>query len=101
MISKSEIASRLSTTETYSSSSSRRRGKHKMYIGMAPGVGKTYRMLAEAHDLKEQGIDVVIGLLETHGRVETSEQALGLEVVPRKAIVHGGVTLSEMDSTLR
>jgi two-component system sensor histidine kinase KdpD len=69
-----------------------------MYIGMAPGVGKTYRMLAEAHDLKEQGIDVVIGVLETHGRAETAQQALGLEVVPRKAIIHGGVTLGEMDT---
>ena len=98
MITKSEIASRLSTTQTYSLISTRRRGKHKMYIGMAPGVGKTYRMLAEAHDLKEQGIDVVIGILETHGRAETAEQALGLEVVPRKAIIHGGVTLSEMDT---
>jgi len=98
MINKSDLASRLSISEKYSMLSSRRRGKHKMYIGMAPGVGKTYRMLAEAHDLKEEGIDVVIGLLETHGRAETAEQAVGLEVVPRKAIVHGGVTLSEMDT---
>ncbi len=75
-----------------------RRGKHKMYIGMAPGVGKTYRMLQEGHDLKEEGIDVVIGLLETHGRAETAEEAVGLEVVPRKAIVHGGVTLWEMNT---
>lgn len=98
MINKSEIASRLSTTQTYSSFSARRRGKHKMYIGMAPGVGKTYRMLAEAHDLKEQGIDVVIGVLETHGRAETAEQAIGLEVVPKKAIIRSGVTLWEMDT---
>ncbi|MDP8963823.1 MAG: universal stress protein [Cyanobacteriota bacterium] len=98
MISQSEITSRLSTTQTYSSPSSRRRGKHKMYIGMAPGVGKTYRMLEEAHDLKEQGIDVVIGVLETHGRAETAQKALGLEVVPKKAIVHGGVMLGEMDT---
>src|ERR687886_1561707 len=98
MITKSDIAGRLSTTETYSMLSSRRRGKHKMYIGMAPGVGKTYRMLEEAHDLKEEGIDVVIGLLETHGREETAEKAIGLEVVPRQAIVRGGVTLCEMDT---
>jgi len=76
----------------------RRRGKHKMYIGMAPGVGKTYRMLQEAQELKEEGIDVVVGLLETHGREETAEQAVGLEVIPRKAIVHTGVTLGEMDT---
>ena len=75
-----------------------RRGKHKIYIGMAPGVGKTYRMLQEAHDLKEEGIDVVIGLLETHGRAETAEEAVGLEVVPKKAIVRGSVTLGEMDT---
>lgn len=98
MLNQSDIASRLSTSERYSTLSSRRRGRHKMYIGMAPGVGKTYRMLAEAHDLKEEGIDVVIGLLETHGRAETAEQAVGLEVVPKKAIVHGGVTLGEMDT---
>jgi two-component system sensor histidine kinase KdpD len=98
MITKSEIASRLSTTGSYSSLSSRRRGKHKMYIGMAPGVGKSYRMLEEAHNLKEQGIDVLIGLLETHGRAETAQKALGLEVIPKKAIVHGGVTLGEMDT---
>ena len=98
MIDKNEIASRLSNTNSHPLLFSRRRGKHKMYIGMAPGVGKTYRMLAEAHDLKEQGIDVVIGVLETHGRAETIQQAIGLEVVPRKAIIHGGVTLSEMDT---
>lgn len=98
MINKSEIASHLNNTNTHPLLFSRRRGKHKMYIGMAPGVGKTYRMLAEAHDLKEQGIDVVIGVLETHGRAETIEQAIGLEVVPKKAIIHGGVTLAEMDT---
>ena len=71
--------------------SKQRRSKHKMFIGMAPGVGKTYRMLEEAHELKEEGIDVVIGLLETHGREETAEQALGLEVVPKEAIIHNGI----------
>jgi two-component system, OmpR family, sensor histidine kinase KdpD len=62
-----------------------RRGKHKVFIGMAPGVGKTYRMLDEAHQLKQEGIDVVIGLLETHGREETAHKAIGLEVIPRKS----------------
>lgn len=98
MINKNEIASHLNNTNPQPLLFSRRRGKHKMFIGMAPGVGKTYRMLAEAHDLKEQGIDVVIGVLETHGRAETIEQAIGLEVVPKKAIIHGGVTLAEMDT---
>ncbi|MEW6494310.1 MAG: sensor histidine kinase KdpD [Cyanobacteriota bacterium] len=98
MIHKSEIADQLSSTEPHYTLSPRRRGKHKMFIGMAPGVGKTYRMLEEAHQLKEEGIDVVIGLLETHGREETAQKAVGLEVIPNKPIVHGGVTLGEMDT---
>lgn len=75
-----------------------RRGRHKIFIGMAPGVGKTYKMLEEAQDLKEQGIDVVIGLLEPHGRQETAEQAVGLEIMPKKAIAKESLTLSEMDT---
>jgi two-component system sensor histidine kinase KdpD len=75
-----------------------RRGKHKIFIGMAPGVGKTYKMLEEAHQLKQDGIDVVIGMLETHGRKETAMKADGLEVVKRKAIIHQNVTLQEMDT---
>jgi two-component system sensor histidine kinase KdpD len=54
-----------------------RRGRHKIFIGMAPGVGKTYKMLEEGHSLRKQGTDVVIGLLETHGRKETAEKAEG------------------------
>lgn len=77
---------------------SARRGKHKIFIGMAPGVGKSYRMLEEAHALKQEGIDVVIGLLETHGRKETAKKAEGLELVPRKQIPRGGLTLTEMDT---
>jgi two-component system sensor histidine kinase KdpD len=75
-----------------------KRGKHKIFIGMAPGVGKTYRMLEEGHALKQEGIDVVIGLLETHGRKETSQKAEGLEIIPRKQISRGGLTLTEMDT---
>jgi len=75
-----------------------RRGKHKIFIGMAPGVGKTYRMLEEGTALKQEGIDVVIGLLETHGRKETAEKAAGLENIPRKEISRGGLTLTEMDT---
>jgi two-component system, OmpR family, sensor histidine kinase KdpD len=75
-----------------------RRGRHKIFIGMAPGVGKTYKMLEEAHQLKREGIDVVIGLLETHGRKETAERAIGLEMIPRQAITQAGVTLQEMDT---
>lgn len=75
-----------------------RRGKHKIFIGMAPGVGKTYRMLEEAHALKHEGIDVVVGLLETHGRKDTGEKAEGLEIIPRKQILRGELTLTEMDT---
>ncbi|MDF5720409.1 MAG: universal stress protein [Rhizonema sp. PD37] len=75
-----------------------RRGKHKIFIGMAPGVGKTYRMLEDAHALKQQGIDVIIGLLETHGRKETKQKAEGLEIVPRLSIPSGGLMLTEMDT---
>ncbi|KOP27566.1 histidine kinase [Hapalosiphon sp. MRB220] len=75
-----------------------RRGKHKIFIGMAPGVGKTYRMLEEGHALKEEGIDVVVGLLETHGRKETAQMAEGLEILPRKQIPRGNLMLTEMDT---
>ncbi len=98
MIHKSEIAEQPSSVEPHYTPSHRRRGKHKMFIGMAPGVGKTYRMLEEAHQLKEEGIDVVMGFLETHGREETADKAVGLEVIPKKLIVHGGITLGEMDT---
>ncbi|HCF28684.1 MAG TPA: histidine kinase [Cyanobacteria bacterium UBA11049] len=75
-----------------------KRGKHKIFIGMAPGVGKTFRMLEEAHALKREGIDVVIGLLETHGRKQTAQKAQGLEIIPRKQIVRGAAELTEMDT---
>jgi two-component system, OmpR family, sensor histidine kinase KdpD len=76
-----------------------RRGKHKIFIGMSPGVGKTYRMLEEGHRLRAEGIDVVIGLLETHNRAETKAKAVGLEQVPRQQITWQDVTLTEMDVT--
>ena len=75
-----------------------RRGKHKIFIGMAPGVGKTFRMLEEGHRLKSEGIDVVIGLLETHGRKETAAKAEGLEIVPKKQMLRGEKMLAEMDT---
>jgi two-component system sensor histidine kinase KdpD len=77
---------------------SRERGKLKVYIGSAAGVGKTFRMLQEAHDLRKRGIDVVVGFLETHGRAETAAQVMDLEVVPRRQIAYRGVTLEEMDA---
>ena len=68
-----------------------------MYIGSAAGVGKTYRMLAEAHGLAERKVDVVIGYIETHGRVETAALLAGLEIVPRRRVAYRGVVLEEMD----
>ena len=75
-----------------------RRGKHKIFIGMAPGVGKTFRMLEEGHTLKSEGIDVVIGLLETHGRKETAAKAEALEIVSKKQMLRGEKMLTEMDT---
>jgi two-component system sensor histidine kinase KdpD len=69
----------------------------RVYIGAAPGVGKTWQMLEDAHALKRQGVDIVIALLETHGRVETAALAERLERVPMRQIEYRGVTLEEMD----
>ncbi|HET8949632.1 MAG TPA: histidine kinase [Solirubrobacteraceae bacterium] len=74
-----------------------RRGHHKVFLGMAAGVGKTYRMLQEAHAEAEAGRDVVIGYLEPHRRPETAAQAVGLEVVPRRRVTHRELALDEMD----
>jgi two-component system, OmpR family, sensor histidine kinase KdpD len=75
----------------------RERGKLKLYIGSAAGTGKTYRMLNEAHLLRQRGVDVVIGFVETHGRLETEAQIRDLEVVPRKRVAYRNVVLEEMD----
>ncbi|MBN4006147.1 universal stress protein [Nostoc sp. LPT] len=83
---------------SYSLYPARRRGKHKIFIGMAPGVGKTYRMLEEGHAFKHEGIDVVVGLLETHGRKETAQKSEGLEIVPRKQYPRDELTLTDMDT---
>jgi two-component system sensor histidine kinase KdpD len=73
------------------------RGRLKVYLGSAAGVGKTYAMLREGHRLKAQGVDVVIGLVEAHGRAETAEQIGNIEVVPPRVVEYRGVTLSEMN----
>src|SRR5215469_12442578 len=73
------------------------KGRLKIYIGPAAGVGKTYKMLQEAHDLRRKGIDVVLGYIETHGRAETERQVRDLEIVPRRKIQYRGVELEEMD----
>ena len=75
-----------------------RRGRLKVYIGAAPGVGKTYTMLREANELKRKGIDIVIGLLETHGRIETFEQVGSLGFIPRKTIQYKNASFEEMDT---
>lgn len=74
-----------------------RKGKFKVYIGMSAGVGKTYRMLQEAHTLLKNGIDVKIGYIETHFRKETHELLEGLPVIPRRTIFYKGKHLEEMD----
>src|SRR5512142_3064329 len=74
-----------------------KRGRLKLYLGFAAGVGKTYRMLEEAHGLRQRGVDVVIGLIEPHGRAETSALIGALEQVPLTSIEYRGVTIQEMD----
>lgn len=75
-----------------------KRGKLKVYIGSAPGVGKSYRLLQEAHELKAEGIDVVIGLIETHNRKETADLIRDLEILPKKKVSYKGKLLEEMDT---
>jgi two-component system, OmpR family, sensor histidine kinase KdpD len=74
-----------------------RRGKFKVYIGMSAGVGKTYRMLQEAQTLLRNGVDVKIGYVETHGRLETELQLQGLPVLPRRKLFYKGKELDELD----
>ncbi len=74
------------------------RGRHKIFLGFAAGVGKTYEMLTEANRRCQRGQDVVVGYLETHGRVGTEEQVGGLELVPRKQIPYRNATFEEMDT---
>src|SRR5207302_3653451 len=73
------------------------RGRLKVYLGFAPGVGKTYEMLLEGQRLKAQGVDVVIAVVETHNRAETDALLEGLEQVPRRRVEYKGVVLGEMD----
>ncbi|HYA91087.1 MAG TPA: DUF4118 domain-containing protein [Thermodesulfobacteriota bacterium] len=74
-----------------------KRGRLKIFLGYAPGVGKTYAMLNEARILKKRGEDVVVGVVETHGRVETEELLKGLEVIPRRGAEYQGIVLEELD----
>lgn len=88
---------RLSEAEVEEQISRIRRGTFKVYVGAAPGVGKTYTMLREGNVLLRKGIQVVIGLLETHGRQETMEQMGELGIIPRKVADYRGTRLEEMD----
>jgi two-component system sensor histidine kinase KdpD len=74
------------------------RGRHRIYVGIAPGVGKTYTALEELHRRKQRGTDAIIGFVESHGRQPVVELAERLEVVPRKQILYRGVTVEEMDT---
>lgn len=89
---------RLSGTELDERIEQAKRGRFKMYIGAAPGVGKTYAMLREGGDLRRKGLDVIVGLLETHGRADTQSQVGELEVMPRKTKPYRGTRLEEMDT---
>src|SRR5260221_10021762 len=77
--------------------SQQQRGKLKIFLGMAAGVGKTYAMLDSAKQLLAEGVDVVIGYVETHKRAETEALAAGLPIIPRQKIEYHGATLEEMD----
>jgi two-component system, OmpR family, sensor histidine kinase KdpD len=74
------------------------RGRLRIYMGMAPGVGKTYKMLEEAHRRHDRGTDVAVGFVETYGRIHTAAMADGLEVVPRRRVEYRGVAVEEMDA---
>ncbi len=73
------------------------RGKLKIFFGASPGVGKTYAMLQAAHDRKAEGVDVVAGYVETHGRAETEALLQGLDILPSRFADHHGAKLREFD----
>lgn len=83
-----QVLANLHTTE---------RARLRIYIGAAPGVGKTYSMIEDAHALRREGVDVVVGFVETHGRADTEARIGGLEVIPRRRVEYRNVTLEEMD----
>src|SRR5947209_5089948 len=76
----------------------RKRGRLRVYLGAVAGSGKTYAMLNEGHRRESRGTDVVVGYVETHGRLQTQAQLGDLEVIPRKKVTYRGVTLEEMDT---
>src|SRR5262245_12957148 len=76
----------------------RRRGRLKVFLGYAAGVGKTYQMLTEAHELSDRGVDVVVAYFEPHGRKETIALSEGLETIPREKVEYRGSMFEEMDT---
>src|ERR1700674_3798905 len=93
----SDVARRASPDALLALAKKEGRGHLKIFLGAAPGVGKTYTMLTNARGAKAEGRDVVIGLVETHGRRETEELVAGLEVLPRKPIVYRNLIVNEFD----
>jgi two-component system, OmpR family, sensor histidine kinase KdpD len=79
-------------------SNAKKKGTHKIYMGYAAGVGKTYQMLEEAQELRRQGVDIVIGYFEPHGRQDTIDKTAGMETIPRKRIAYRGSSFEEMDT---
>ncbi len=93
------MSSSIPTSTGASSDASRpSRGQLKLFLGYAAGVGKTYRMLEEAQQLKREGNDVIVGYFEPHGRKDTIAKTVGLEMIPTRSIGYRGVTLQEMDT---
>ena len=90
-------ASRPSGEQILAKIQNTQRARLRIYIGAAPGVGKTYSMIEDAHTFRREGVDVVIGFVETHGRADTAARIGDLEAVPRRSIEYRGVTLEEMD----
>ena len=97
MASRGELASGISGTASRSDLARPRRGHLRVFLVMAAGVGKTFRMLLEGHAEQEAGRDVVIGLLETHGRTDTAKLTEGLPLLPRRRVNYRGAVLEEMD----
>ena len=85
-------------TEQYALRTLRKRGQHKVFLGYAPGVGKTFTMLSEAHRRLARGQDVVVGFVETHGRKDIAELAEGLPTLPRKVVEYRGMAVGELDT---
>ena len=76
---------------------SEHRARLRIYIGAAPGVGKTYSMIDDAHTLRREGVDVIVGFVESHGRADTAAKVADLEMIPRRTIDYRGVVVEEMD----